>query len=189
MVPSLLSQLPAKVVETIVTNCPNLEVITLAGLKDITDDVAFGIAHHCTSIQSMSFRNCELTDAGVCEIAVHCSKLQMIALAGIHGLTDKCIIALAENCAYIEELYLSGCAKITKQAVTYLKVRLWLTLVMCLSVLLLSYSVQDCAVNRVFVNHSTPNAPFGLLMAKDLDTGEYTRVDDIELPPVNLKKL
>lgn len=40
--------------------------------------------------------------------------------------------------------------------------------------------MQDCAVNRVFVNHSTPNAPFGLLMAKDLDTGEYTRVDDKE---------
>ena len=27
------------------------------------------------------------------------------------------------------------------------------------------------------VKHSTPNAPFGLLMAKDLDVGKYLRVD------------
>ena len=95
----------------------------MAGLKDITDDIAFSIAHHCPNIQQMSFRNCELTDTGVCEIAVHCSKIHMIALAGIHSLTDKCIIALAENCPLIEELYISGCARITRQAVTYLKVR------------------------------------------------------------------
>lgn len=42
-------------------------------------------------------------------------------------------------------------------------------------------------MNRVFVNHSTPNAPFGLLMAKDLDTGEYTRVDDKEFDSLLIK--
>ena len=44
-------------------------------------------------------------------------------------------------------------------------------------------------MNRVFVNHSTPNAPFGLLMAKDLDTGEYTRVDDqvFDSPSVRIR--
>lgn len=32
-------------------------------------------------------------------------------------------------------------------------------------------------MGHVFVNHSTPNQPQGMLMAKDLDTGEYMRVD------------
>ena len=41
-------------------------------------------------------------------------------------------------------------------------------------------SLQDCAIGRVFVNHSTPNAPIGLLMGKDLDTGHYKRVDDMD---------
>ena len=45
-------------------------------------------------------------------------------------------------------------------------------------------STQDCAIGWVYVNHSTPNAPFGLLMAKDLDKGEYTRVDDLPLEPL-----
>ena len=40
--------------------------------------------------------------------------------------------------------------------------------------------VQDSSVHYVFVSHSIPNAPFGLLMAKDLDTGVFTRVDHIE---------
>ena len=121
---SCLKLLPS-VVETIVTRCPNLETITMAGLKDITDDIAVAIAHHCPNIQQISFRNCNLTDAGVCEIAIHCPQLQMIALAGIHILTDKCVLVLAENCPYISEVYLSGCAKITKQATTYLKVKNW----------------------------------------------------------------
>ena len=94
----------------------------MAGLKDIDDDIAREIAHGCPTIQQISFRNCDLTDDGVCEMAIHCSKLTMIALAGIHNLTDKCVVALAENCPYLREIYLSGCAKITRQAVTYLKV-------------------------------------------------------------------
>ncbi|KAL5471143.1 hypothetical protein EMCRGX_G029226 [Ephydatia muelleri] len=155
--------LPIYVVKTIVENCSNLEILTMAGLKSISDEIAFSIAAHCPSIMQISFRNCDLTDLGVCQIAIHCPKLIMIALAGIHDLTDKCIIALAENCPCLNELYLSGCAKITKQAVTYL---------------------MDCAIDWVFVNHSTPNAPFGLLMAKDLDKGEYTRVDDLPLEPL-----
>ncbi len=32
----------------------------------------------------------------------------------------------------------------------------------------------------MFVHHATPNAPIGLLMGKDLDSGQYTRVDDVE---------
>lgn len=115
-------QLPSSVVETIATHCPNLETITLAGLKDITDSIAVSIALNCPNVQQISFRNCQLSDEGVCEIAVHCPKLIMLALAGIHNLTDKCIVALAENCPYITELYISGCAKISRQAVTYLKV-------------------------------------------------------------------
>ena len=94
----------------------------MAGLKDITDTVALTIAHSCPEIQHISFRNCDVTDMGICEVAVHCSQLSLLAVAGVHSLTDKSIMALAESCPYLEELYISGCDKITKQAVTYLKV-------------------------------------------------------------------
>lgn len=109
-------------VEQIVTVCPNLETITMAGVKGITDAIPEAISAHCRHLKRVSFRNCDLTDEGVCKVAIHCSALVMIALAGIHDLTDKSIVALAENCPDLQELYISGCAKITKQAVTYLKV-------------------------------------------------------------------
>ena len=48
-------------------------------------------------------------------------------------------------------------------------------------------STQDCAICRVFVKHTIPNAPIGLLMGKDLDTGQYTRVDDVEFDGLKSK--
>lgn len=152
-------QICSSVVRVIVASCPSLELLTVSGLKDITDDIAVSVARNCPHAQHLSFRNCELTDDGVCELAVHCPRLTLIELSGIHSLTDKSVIALAENCPLITDLHISGCANITKQCVTYLK---------------------DSSVHYVFVSHSIPNAPFGLLMAKDLDTGVFTRVDHIE---------
>lgn len=108
--------------EQIATHCPNLETLTVAGVKGITDTIPQALSLHCKNVKYVSFRNCDLTDKGVCRVAVHCSCLVTIALAGIHDLTDKSIVALAENCPDLRELYISGCAKITKQAVTYLKV-------------------------------------------------------------------
>ena len=104
------------------SNCPSLEVVTMAGLKGITDIVALTLAHSCPDIQHVSFRNCDVTDVGICEMASGCPLLTLLAVAGIHCLTDKSIMALAEHCPHLEELYISGCDKITKQAVTYLKV-------------------------------------------------------------------
>ena len=104
------------------SNCPSLEVVTMAGLKGITDTVALTLAHSCPDIQHVSFRNCDVTDVGICEMASGCPLLTLLAVAGVHCLTDKSIMALAEHCPHLEELYISGCDKITKQAVTYLKV-------------------------------------------------------------------
>lgn len=110
------------VVEKIAGNCSRLETLLLAGLKGITDEIIFTLAHNCPTLLHLSVRNCQLTDASVCELATYCPRLKMLAVAGIHDLTDKSIFALAENCPHITELYLSGCAKITRAVLTYLKV-------------------------------------------------------------------
>ncbi len=96
----------------------------MAGLKGIDDSIAFSIAQNCKSVIHVSFKNCELTDAGVCEIATNCSKLSVLALSGMADLTDRSIFALAENCHEMRDLFVAGCPKITRQAITYLKVKL-----------------------------------------------------------------
>ena len=117
-------QVSRAVVETIVNCCPELEVLTIAGVKDITDVIPEALARNCQKLKNASFKNCDLTDEGVCLLAVHCSDIVLLALSGIHDLTDLSIIALAENCPKLRELYISGCDKITKQAVAYLQVKL-----------------------------------------------------------------
>ena len=42
-------------------------------------------------------------------------------------------------------------------------------------------------MGHVYVNHSTPNQPQGMLMAKDLDSGEYLRVDHLDFDTVTAK--
>lgn len=50
-------------------------------------------------------------------MAKQCGQLRMLALDGNSSLTDKGVIALAENCPCLSELYLFGSDKVTQQAV------------------------------------------------------------------------
>ncbi len=95
----------------------------MASLKDIDDNIAFSLAQNCRSAFHVSFKNCNVTDNGVCEVAINCLKLTVFNLSGMANLTDKSIIALAENCHKLRNLYVSGCPKITQQAITYLQVK------------------------------------------------------------------
>ena len=63
----------------------------------------------------------QVTDLGVCELA-RCLPLTIVVLAGLHNLTDRSIFALANSCPYLEKIYLSGCAGITREAILYLMV-------------------------------------------------------------------
>lgn len=95
----------------------------MAGMKGIDDTIAFSLAQNCKNAVHVSFKNCNVTDSGVCEVATNCSKLSVLGLSGMADLTDKSVVALAENCHELSSLFLSGCPKITQQAITYLKVR------------------------------------------------------------------
>lgn len=116
-------QLSIEVIDAIVTNCHNLETLMLAACKEVDDVVVLSIAKNCPKLKRLSLRGCKVTDPSVCEIAVHCHNLLLLALAGLHKLTDKCVIALAGNCPYLEELYISGCGMITPAATRYLQVK------------------------------------------------------------------
>ena len=109
-------------IDAIVTNCHNLETLMLAYCKEVDDTVVLSIAKHCPKLKRLSLRRCKVTDSSVCEVAIHCHDLLLLELARIHKLTDKCVIALAGNCPYLEELYISGCTMITSAATRYLQV-------------------------------------------------------------------
>ncbi|XP_071480674.1 uncharacterized protein [Diadema antillarum] len=142
-------------------SCHNLEKLFLAGIKSVDDTLLFSIANHMHNLVHISLKSCvgssvdSVTDSGVVELARYCP-LQDICLAGIQNITDKSILALANNCPNLKALFVSGCSKVTGQATRYL---------------------QDVSNKKVHVYHRVPNADPNLVMAKNLDTGEFCRVD------------
>lgn len=140
--------------------CINLEELYLSRVKCVDDGVLVTIANNLSSLKFLSLKSCTqasdpVTDNGVIEVARCCPLLELV-VSGIHTLTDKSVFALANSCPDLECFYVSGCNKITTAAINYL---------------------QDVCNGRVHVVHNVPSADPNLLMAKNLDTGEFLRMD------------
>ncbi|KAL5021116.1 hypothetical protein ScPMuIL_000271 [Solemya velum] len=149
-------KLDPNVLYQVVTSCINLEQLELGGLNCVSDEILTALAENCTHLRRLGIKGCRMvTDLGICELARRCP-LQSLILAGVNTLTDKCIFAIANNCHYLDEISLNGCAQVSPTAVRYLK---------------------DCCIPRLWKRHATPNAVHDQLMAKNLDTGEFCRAD------------
>ncbi|PIK53998.1 putative F-box/LRR-repeat protein 2 [Apostichopus japonicus] len=148
--------------------CVNLEELYLSQVKCMGDDVLMTIANNLPLLKYLSLKSCTkgtdpVTDSGVIELA-RCCPLQELVVSGIHTLTDKSVFALANSCPDLECFYVSGCNKITTAAINYL---------------------QDMCNGRVHVVHNVPSADPNLLMAKNLDTGEFLRMDQERYQQLN----
>ncbi|XP_050398386.1 F-box/LRR-repeat protein 20 [Patella vulgata] len=149
-------QTSLKVIYLVVQTCINLQKFDLGGVSGVTNDVIFSLVENCFSLNKISLKGCRLiTDSALIELA-RCCPLKSLVLSGINNLTDASIFALANSCHDLEEIYLNGCAHVSSAAVHYL---------------------TDCCINRLYVQHATPNAQPYQLMAKNLDTGEFCRAD------------
>ncbi len=141
------------------TNCSSLKKLDLSGLNEIIDDNLIELlALSASNLRVLDIKGCtKITDYSICLLSSKCFRIEMICLAGINSLTDKCIFSIANNLNLsLKEIYLSGCNKITPQSLRYL---------------------VDCCVNYLFFEHRVPNQDRNQLMAKNLDTGYFERVD------------
>ena len=98
--------------------CPQLELVALSGVPDITDRAIVILAHKATKLQGLDLSNCVLvSDVGILEIAARCIDLQWLQLAGLVGLTDPSISAVAKSCPRLEEIDVCGLPLITPSPV------------------------------------------------------------------------
>jgi hypothetical protein len=142
-------------------NCANLTYLDLSGLNDLVDDALIELLSNniANRLSYLDLKACvKLTDASICSLVTKCP-LYCIVLAGINNLTDKCIFLIANHLQFtLKEIYLSGCSKISTVALRYL---------------------ADCCINHLSIEHKVPNLDPNQLMAKNLDTGFYERVDQL----------
>lgn len=142
----------------IAMNCHNLIRINLSGLSELLDgNILDLISMNANKLEDLDIKACsKITDESIINLAINCP-LRCLVLSGISSLTDKCIISIANNLQIcLQEIYLSGCKNISSVALRYL---------------------SDCCVNRLYCEHKVPNLDPNQLMAKNLDTGRYERVD------------
>ena len=138
--------------------CVNLTHLDVSGLTELIDDSLIEIlAMNAPKLAILDLKACtKLTDKSICLIGVKCP-LQCLVLSGVNNLTDKIIFVIANHLQFtLKEIYLSGCVKITSVALRYL---------------------ADCCINHLFCEHRVPNLDPNQLMAKNLDTGHFERVD------------
>ena len=142
----------------IVLNCVNLKKLDLSGLNQLVDENLIKLmASSLCRLETLDIKACtRATDDAVMQLALNCP-LKCLVLSGISSLTDKVIFAIANHLQFsLREIYLSGCSKISNVALRYL---------------------SDCCVNRLYMEHKVPNLDPNQLMAKNLDTGDFERVD------------
>jgi hypothetical protein len=156
---SVCRNLNSNLLNKISINCHNLKNLDLSGLDQLVDDSTIkNVSLNLIKIECLDIKGCKnVTDESICLLATRCNKLKMLDLAGICMLTDKSIFTMANYLnATLQKIYLSGCTKISSVAVRYL---------------------SDCCINYLHYEHHVPNSDPNLLMAKNLDTGDFERVD------------
>ena len=126
------------VLRSLADNCLNLTRLDLSGVPGV-DDALISSFKHCRKLSHLNIKGCkQVTDSSVCELLDACQFISMV-LSGCHQLTDRSILAMARSQPSLEEIYITGCLRITPAAVRYL---------------------QHCIVRRLYVHHVTPNVLF-----------------------------
>jgi hypothetical protein len=139
-------------------NCAQLRSLHLSGLtQHVNDTLVTLLANTMINLEYLDIKACSsVHDEPLCLLATKCP-LKCLVLSGITNLTDKIIFTIANHLqTSLREIYLSGCTKISAVSIRYL---------------------SDCCNNKLYVEHRVPNLDPNQLMAKNLDTGFFERVD------------
>ena len=85
--------------------CPNLRVVKLTGVPDLSDRSLVSLAQTTTDLRKIDLSGCkQLTDVGVLELASQANRLEVVKLNGISGLTDPSISVLVRSLPRLVEL-------------------------------------------------------------------------------------
>lgn len=154
-----VQQIEEEVLLAVVENCNNLEKFDAAGMETLTDHLLSTMAANCPRLKHVGIKGCkQVTDIGVCELARQCP-LKYLVLSGIQAITDKTVFTISNHCHDLEEIYLNGCVNVSSTTINYL---------------------IDSCLSRVYVQHKTPNLDREHIMGKNIDTGEFCRMDLIQ---------
>lgn len=101
---------------TIACGCPDLEMINIAYLKDITDSSLLSLSK-CSRLNTFESRGCPLiTSLGLAAIAVGCKQLIKLDIKWCHNINDVGMLPLAhfsQNLRQVDSRCFLLCSSVT----------------------------------------------------------------------------
>jgi F-box and leucine-rich repeat protein 2/20 len=99
-------------ISALADNCPALSSLRLSNIRGVTDRGMSALALGCPLLQSVSIDGCSVTDEGLSSLTLFggcCSlrSLRSICLSNLHGVTDRGIATLAQNCPKLRAIDLN----------------------------------------------------------------------------------
>ena len=107
---SACRNLSKNVLLNICLNCSQLVRLNLSGLNQLlNDELIILLSETVNHLKEFDAKGCtQLTDKSICTLVSKCNKIEILVLAGISSLTDKCIFSIANNLQLsLKEIYLN----------------------------------------------------------------------------------
>ena len=76
-------------IKTIVTHCPSLQELSISYCPQFTDSICYELSLELnTKLKYLSMAKCQISDVGLHQIAVHCTKLRYLNIRGCEAVSD-----------------------------------------------------------------------------------------------------
>ncbi|KAK3119884.1 hypothetical protein QOZ80_9AG0677150 [Eleusine coracana subsp. coracana] len=105
----------SKCLPNILARCPYLKRISLAGLRELPDNLAMS----GSSLRSLSLYCCSgMTDAGLAQVAIGCPNLVIVELQTCFNITDSGLESLSKGCHALKSLNVASCMEISDRGIS-----------------------------------------------------------------------
>ncbi|VAH94120.1 F-box/LRR-repeat protein 12-like [Triticum dicoccoides] len=98
---------------------PYLQLISLAGLNELSDSALYEVGVSGTSLQSFSLYSCSgITDDGLAQVSIGCPNLVIVELYRCLNITDLGLESLSQGCHSLKSLNLGYCTAISDRGIS-----------------------------------------------------------------------
>lgn len=108
-------QLADDAVETISSNCHDLQVLDLSKSFKLSDLSLYALAHGCRDLKKLNISGCTaFSDTALAYLARYCGKLKVLNLCGcVKAASDTALQAIGQYCNHLQSVNLGWCENVS----------------------------------------------------------------------------
>ncbi|XP_077997065.1 uncharacterized protein LOC144450342 [Glandiceps talaboti] len=99
---------------------PKIKDLDISWCEEVTDNGISAVVESCTSLESLSLRQCPATDDTLMTMADKCVHLSNLNLCGVEELSDTAVTVMVSRFHYLQKIDLSWNANLSNTSITML---------------------------------------------------------------------